>query len=296
MDAAFNDRFIGSYLSASTLKGAVWGLTIVASARALYYNKDLPAKAGFPNGPKTRDEARKASEEVVANGAWGFGLQGEESETDVYWCYAPWTHGGRILDDQGKPAFADAAGVEALKLHNSLIDNKLTEPDPVNHSREGVQDLFKAGWVAMVVSAPFLRTQISKEAPNLKYGIAPIPVETTPPAYGVTDSVAPFKNSKVKAAAWKFLDYLFQAEPRVAFTKAEGFLPVAKPEADFVKNDPELKTFVDLPPTARFPPPVEGWRAAAESSWVHLRRTHTGKADPEKALKAAAGEVERSIR
>ncbi|WP_176079039.1 ABC transporter substrate-binding protein, partial [Paraburkholderia tuberum] len=53
MDASFRDRFIGQILAPGEIKGKVCGLPLAASTRALYYNKDLLAKAGYPNGPKT---------------------------------------------------------------------------------------------------------------------------------------------------------------------------------------------------------------------------------------------------
>ena len=40
-----------------------------------------------------------------------------------------------------------------------------------------------------------------------EYGIVPVPKGTTQSTYAVTDSIVMFKNSKVKQAAWKFLDY-----------------------------------------------------------------------------------------
>ena len=71
----------------------------------------------------------------------------------------------------------------------------------------------------MVMTSPILIGQLARDAPNLNYGIVPIPKGTASSTYAVTDSVVMFSNSKVKSSAWKFLDFLFTKDPRVAFTK-----------------------------------------------------------------------------
>jgi multiple sugar transport system substrate-binding protein len=105
MDARFKGRFIAQMLAPGQIKGAVYGLPIAASARALYYNKDLLAKAGYPNGPKTWNDVIDASKKLKVMGVAGFGLQGKEIETDVYFYYALWSYGGDVIGKGGKAAF-----------------------------------------------------------------------------------------------------------------------------------------------------------------------------------------------
>ncbi|MBY0572744.1 MAG: extracellular solute-binding protein, partial [Undibacterium sp.] len=49
MNPAFKDGFIGSFLGSGKIKDKVYGLPISASARGLFYNKAMLAKAGFPD-------------------------------------------------------------------------------------------------------------------------------------------------------------------------------------------------------------------------------------------------------
>ena len=296
MNPAFKNRFIGAFLAPGQISGKTYGLPIAASARALYYNKEQLTKAGFPNGPKTWDDVMAASKKIKATGSYGFGLQGKEIETDVYWYYALWTHGGDVVGKDGKAAFASPAGFKAAALYKSMIDQGLTQPGVTNYSREDVQNLFKQGRVSMMITAPFLIGQIKKEAPNLKYGIAPVPMGTTNATYAVTDSMVMFKNSKVKATAWKFLDFLFTKDPRVAFTSGEGFLPTTKDEAASPKfADPDIKAFIALLPTARFAPTVTGWEDTAKAVSDAMQAVYLGKAKPEAALKQAAEEANKAL-
>ncbi|HEY1609053.1 MAG TPA: sugar ABC transporter substrate-binding protein [Paraburkholderia sp.] len=296
MDPSFKARFIGPFLAPSQIGGKTYGLPIAASARALYYNKDMLASVGYPNGPKTWNDVIDASKKLKAKGIAGFGLQGKEIETDVYWYYALWTNGGDVVGKNNKAVFNSPAGVKAATLYKTMIDEGLTQPGVTGYSREDVQNLFKQGRVAMVISAPFLAKQLKKEAPNIKYGIDPIPVGTNAATYAVTDSIMMFKNSKAKKTAWKFLDFLFTKGPRVEFTSTEGFLPTTKAEAaDPAFNDPDTKAFVALLPTAHFAPTVTGWEDTAKAVTDAMQSVYLGKAKPADALNQAAATADKSL-
>ncbi len=290
MAPGFKERFIGPFLKPGQIGGKIYGLPIAASARALFYNKAMLTKAGFPDGPKTWDDVTAAAEKIKADGGNGFGLMAKGTEVDVYFYYALWTHGGDVLDANQKAAFNSPAGVKALTLYKSMLDRGLTEPGPTNYTREDLQNQFKQGRLAMVMTAPFLINQIAKEAPTLEYGIVPVPTGTTQATYAVTDSVVLFANSKVKPAAMKWLDFLFTAGPRIAFTKGEGFLPTTLDEAKdpaFTENE-RLKVFVNLLPNARFAPTVTGWEDTAKARTDAVQTVNHRTATPEAALNAAA--------
>lgn len=297
MSAEFKNRFIGRFLGPGQIGGKTYGLPIAASARAMYYNKDLLAKAGISTPPATWDEVQADAAKLKAAGIAGFGIQGKAIETDVYWYYALWTEGGDVVGPNGKAAFDSPAGVKALTMYKSMIDKGLTEDGVTNYSREDLQNLFKQGRVAMMITAPFLINQIAAEAPKLNYGIAPVPKGTTNATYAVTDSVVLFKNSKVKPAAWKFLDFLFTKGPRVEFNKNEGFLPTTKAAAadPFFTTNERLQTFVKLLPSAHFAPTVTGWEDTAKAVSDAVQSVYIGKAQPAEALKAAAAQADQSL-
>jgi multiple sugar transport system substrate-binding protein len=297
MTPEFRNRFIGQFLQPSQIGGKTYGLPIAASARAMYYNKAMLTKAGFPDGPKTWDDVIAAAEKIKADGGSAFGLQGKGLETDVYFYYALWSYGGDVVGADKKAAFNSPEGVKALTLYKSLVDRGLTQPGVTNYTRTDLQELFKQGRVGMIISLPFMINQIAKEAPNLDYGIVPVPMGTARSTYGVTDSIVMFSNSKVKQAAWKFLDYLFTKDPRVAFSKAEGFLPTTKEEASdpaFTGNA-RVKVFVDLLPTAHFAPTITGWEDTAKAVTDAMQAVYLGQATPEDALKRAAERANQSL-
>lgn len=301
MDEEFRGRFIDVFLSPSVLEGRTYGLPIAASARAMYYNLELFERAGIDSPPDTWEELVEAARKISALGddIAGFGLQGSAIETDVYFYYAFWAHGGELVTADGRSGLDSPAGVAAAKLYKQMIDEGLTQPGVTAFTREDVQNLFKQGRVGMMITAPFLASQIAGEVPDLRFGVAPIPAgpEGKRGTYGVTDSIIMFENSQVKDTAWAFLDMLFTTDWRVRFTAGEGFLPVQKEEAaapEFAGNE-VLKAFTDLLPEARFAPVIPGWEEIAERTSVALQRIYLGQGEIEATLAEAAADINRIL-
>ncbi|MDQ0396391.1 ABC transporter substrate-binding protein [Labrys monachus] len=292
----FKARFIPTFLSPSVMGGKTYGLPIAASARALYYNKDVFAKAGITEPPKTwaEFEADAAKIKAATPDVAPFGLQGKEIETDVYFYYGMWSYGGEIVKD-GKSGLDSQAAIDSAKLYKSFIDKGYTEPGVTSYNREDVQNLFKQGKVATVITAPFLSSQIKTDAPKLNYGVAPIPAGPSGDqgTYGVTDSIVLFDNSKVKDEAFKFLDFLFTTENRTEFDKVEGFLPVNAKEASdpLFADNADLKVFASLLPKARFAPVIPGWEEIAQITSNAVQKIYLGQGDIEGTLKATAAQA-----
>lgn len=301
MTPAFKDRFFPVFFGPGTMKGKTYGLPVAASARAMYYNKTLFEKAGIASPPKTWDELAADAKKISAlgNGVAGFGLQGKEIETDVYFYYAFWAYGGHLVTKDGKSGLDSKAGYEAAKMYKSLIDNKETQPGVTSYTREDVQNLFKQGKVGMMITAPFLSNQIKTEAPKLKYGVAAIPAGPTGDrgTYGVTDSIVMFKNSQHKKLAWEFLDMLFTKDWRAKFTSGEGFLPVNKEVAkmpEFADNA-DLKQFTALLPDARFAPVISGWEQIADITKNAMQTIYLGKGEIKPTLDEAAKQINKIL-
>lgn len=295
----FRGRFYENLLVPGTVNGKVYLLPILASTRALYYNKDLYEKAGVATPPKTWDELRAASEKVKALGgaAYGFGIQGKEIETDTYWYFPFWSYGGEIVQN-GKSGIAGEAGVTAAQLYKSFIDQGLSQPSPTGSNRQDIETLFKQGRLGALVTGPWLRGQIAAEAPKLNYGMVPMPAGTKALTWGGTDSVMLFKSSPNKEIAWKFIEEgIFSKETRLEFTLSEGFLPVLKEEMDDPRlaGDKSLKVFADMLPIAKFAPLIPQWEQVVAATISALQQIYLGQADAKTALGAAASQIDTLI-
>jgi multiple sugar transport system substrate-binding protein len=265
----FRSRFIPITLHGAEYQGKLYGLPIAVSARALYYNKKLLDRAGV-KPPTNWDElvevARKCTQ--PEQGIYGFGVQGAKVETDVYWYYFLWANGGEILSpDQKRAVFNEPAGVEALQFVCDLVhQEKVTEPNPTAYDREALQEQFKAGKLAMMITGPWFWGMLEKEVPDLEYGIAPIPAHRKQVTMAVTDNLILFKSCAHKDAAWKFVEFFYRPDLRRKWAETFGMLPELKEvaESDFIRRSPQWSTFMKLLETGKFVPLHPRWNAISD--------------------------------
>ena len=289
---AYKANFFETLLGPSSVGGKLYGLPFDASTRALYYNTDLLEAAGVSAPPATWDELRAMAGKVKSAGkAYGFGLQGKEIETDTYWYYPLWTHGGNIIEN-GKSGVASPAAIAATKLYKSLIDDGLTQPSPTAYNRQDIETLFKQGRAATIITGPWLMGQLKSEAPNIKYKVAPIPKTTTEATWSGTDSVIMFANAKNKELAWKFMSQaMVTPASTLDLTLKEGFLPTTHSAADNPEVKAEFGPFTALLPVAKFAPQVPNWPQVVDTTIAALQRVYLGQETAEAALGKAASQI-----
>ncbi len=292
MSNSFTNSFVPTFLDLQKQGGHTWGLPIAASARGLFINKDLFAKAGIANAPATWEEAYAAAEKISALGdkIYGIGIQGHDLDTEGYWFYSLWTHGGDILGKDGKSGFASAEAIAATENYIRFIKGGVTQPGVTASSREDLQNLFVAGKMGMVLSGPWLNKQLSEESPDLKYQISKIPMQTADATYGVTDTISVLETSKNKEEAIKFLEFVFNDENRLEFGKIEGFVPVLKSMANekFFTGDPNMAVFLKMSSVAHFAPLVPQWEEMADALKAGLSKAYSGDVTAKVALEGAA--------
>jgi len=289
----FKSTFIDTFMAPSVIDGKIMGLPVAASARAMLVNMDLFEQAGA-KPPETWDELYDAAQKIsTLPDSYGFGLQGKEIETDAYFYYSLWTHGGDILNADGTSGLAAPEAIEAATLYKKMVDEGLTQPSPTNYSREDLFNLFKQGKVGMVFTFPMLIPQIQEEAPDLNYQVMPFPEKAAKATYGVTDTLMVFADSDAKEEAWKFIEFAYKDEWRTKFDHGEGFLPVTKNVAaeDYYKTDKDIAGFAAGLPYAKFAPTIANWEEIADVTVRALQRVYLGQETPEEALTAAAAEI-----
>lgn len=297
LSSDMRDRFLPITLHGAEYQGKLYGLPIAVSARALYYNKDILAAAKV-QPPTTWAELVKVARKCTdpAKGVYGFGLQGSKVETDVYWYYFLWANKGEILTPDGKEAaFNSPAGVEALQFVTDLVyKEKCTEPEPTAYDREGLQEMFKGGKLAMTITGPWFWKMLKKDVPDLHYGVAPIPGNKQQKTMAVTDNLIMFKSCKDKQAAWKFIEFFYKPELRQEWAETFGMIPELKEVAasDFVKQSPEWTTFIKLLDSGVFVPLHPRWTAIAKEIEVGVQEALLKQKTPKEALDAAKQRVD----
>ena len=256
-----------SFIDSAKINGQAYGVPTVASTRALFYNKDLFGKAGITDPPKTWDELLADAKKISALGGgvsgYGMPLGSEEAQAETsifaYGAGASWESDGKMTIDTPEAQ-------EALTFMKSMIDQKVTQPDPGATDRTPLLDVFIQGKIGMMQGLPPVVGQINEKNPNLKWAIAPSPTKDgSPSTLGVADYFVGFTNDGDKQdAIKKFLDFFYEKDNYVKFNDNEGFIPATKSGAEAAAAKPELKTFIESLPDAKFYPATNpAWGATS---------------------------------
>jgi len=254
-DETFAD-FQESFLENASVEDDVYGLPLIASARALFVNTDLFDEAGA-DIPSTWDELLESATKIsdLGDGVAGYGmpLGSEEAQAEAaLWFWG----GGGTFGDADEITIDTPENREAAEQIKKMIDDGATQADPGSTQRSPLMDIFVQGKIGMQVGLPPTVGQIEENNPELNYDIVPIPTKDGSPfTLGVADHLMAFKTDGSKQEAiTKFFDYYFQAENYVPWVDAEGFLPTTKSGATELEDEEALQPFLEALPDAQFYP------------------------------------------
>lgn len=291
----FKDGFITKLLDAGILDGTTYGIPVAASARLLFYNKDLFAKAGL-EPPKTWDELKNAGIKTAnPPNNYGLGVPASGIEVDTFFDYFLWNNGGDILNADGKSMLSEPKAVEALQYLVDLVNDGGSQPKPNGFTREQIIEMFKGGQVSMYPTGPWMNAMIAADAPNLEYGFVPFPVNgsTQQATVSVTDSMGISAACANKAEAWQFIEFMYQDKYRQKFDETEGMLPERKAvAASAFYSEPMYKPFVDALQYAKFQPQHPKFEQIQQIMTVAVQKALSGEATPQQALDEATAKID----
>jgi multiple sugar transport system substrate-binding protein len=258
LSSSVRSDLLDAFVKSGTYNGKLYGMPDLSSARALFYNKDLFAKAGIAAPPKTwqefTDDAKKLS--ALGDGSVGYAmpLGPEESQAE----FSIWlVNNGGDWKTGGKWSINSDKNVATLQFLKKLaVDDKVTQNNPGKTNRtDGAFALFKSGKAGMVVGFSPLAGALDQEK-TVNYGIAPMPTKDggPPQTYGVTDYVMAFKKNGNQDAVKAFYDLYYSPDQVNTFIKAEGFLPVTKSGLQVFSSDTSLKVYLDTLPNVHLTP------------------------------------------
>jgi multiple sugar transport system substrate-binding protein len=248
-----------SFAENATIDGVQYGIPLIASSRALFYNTDLFEQAGISEPPKTWDDLRAAAQAIVdlpgdeIGYAMPLGPEEAQAESSI-WMFG---NGGGWVDDSGAFTIDSAENVEAFEYMGGLVADGLTQPNPATTDRADAQNLFFEGKIGMIEGLPPFLQFIADDHPQLKFAVAPSPTKSGEPStLGVADHMMVFNNDDNTEAAKAFLDFFYTTDNYVSFVDTEGFLPVTTSGSEAMAPNftPEEQPFLEALPTAQFYP------------------------------------------
>ncbi|MFW0772838.1 sugar ABC transporter substrate-binding protein [Paenarthrobacter nitroguajacolicus] len=285
------ENFAEGVLSAGTYKDKVYGLAPTVNTIALFYNKDILAKAGV-TPPTTWDELKDASAKLTAGDQYGLAFNANPTYEGT-WQFLPvmWSNGG----DEKKIDTKETE--QALQLWTDLVKSGSVSSSALNWTQADVKDQFLAGKAAMMVNGPWQIPALDKQ-PTLQYGVVKIPVReagqtSVAPLGGEVWTVPQTGNKARQAKAAEMVACLNSDENQLAMATARNTIPSKTTLSDkFASDNPKLATFTELIKTARARTGQLGeeWPAQATKIYTAIQTSLTGNASPADALKQAQGQ------
>ena len=195
--------------------GKFVGLPLATIGNAVVYRKSLVKAAGFDEFPKDTDGFLKLIQALKANGhAAGFTHGHGVGDGNNYAHWLLWSHGGRMVDEQGNVAINSPETIEAIKYASELYKNFVPGTESwldVNNNRA-----FLANQVSVIangVSAYYA----AKKDPALAEIAADIGTTNLPVGKSGQDvelhqvtSMVIFKYTKYPKAAIAYLQFMFE--------------------------------------------------------------------------------------
>ncbi|MFJ1805442.1 MULTISPECIES: extracellular solute-binding protein [unclassified Streptomyces] len=224
-------KFKSNLIEQAKYEGKTYGVPIVTDTLALVYNKQLFAKAGITEAPKTWDDLKTAAATVKAK----TGVDGYWGSTQAYYAQSfLYGEGTDTVDADAKKITVDsAAAKKAYGTWLGLFDGKgLHKADTTADAYAHIQDAFVNGKVAAIVQGPWEITNFYKGSAftdKANLGIATVPAGSTgkagAPTGGHNLSVYAGSDKAHQAAALKFVNFMTSATSQATVAQKNSTLP-----------------------------------------------------------------------
>lgn len=205
-----------------------YGLPWILDTKYLFYNTEILQKAGIANPPKTwaelLDQAKIIKDKKLAEFpiVWSW-AQAEAVICDYTTLIA--AYGGAFLDADGKPAFQNGGGVDALAYMVNSIDEGLSNPNSKEYLEEDVRRVFSSGEAAFALNWTYMYNMANdpKESKIVgKVGVVPAPgIEGKSEASAVNGSMGLgiTSTSQHPDDAWKYIAFMTSQAEQEKFAK-----------------------------------------------------------------------------
>jgi multiple sugar transport system substrate-binding protein len=292
-----------------TRNGKIYGMPWLLDTKYFMYNTDMLQQAGFNAPPKTWEELVEQAKVMKEKGIVEYPIQWSWNQKEGVVCdYTVLLFGnnGAFLDANGKPAFNNPAGVQALQWMKDTLDQGLTNPSAVSSDEMAVEADFLAGKAAFAVNWLFQYADSLDPAKSQvagKVAFAPMPVFAAGAAAGVKGSsvdgssaFAIMSTSPYIDQTWKFLSYLSSREVQQKYSAS--MLPIwtgefegaglEKLKAATPSNPVTVPAFMAQFPFANERPTVPYYNEGSAALQLAIQNALTGIKPAQEALDEAA--------
>jgi multiple sugar transport system substrate-binding protein len=266
--------------------GATYGVPWYVDTRVLFYRKDLLAAAGYAEIPRTWSGWREAMRKIRGpNTGARFAILLPTSEWEQVTIFGLQERSPLLVDGGTRGGFAQPAFERAADFYVGLYREGLAPVVSYTQLGNPYQE-FNRGYVSMWITGPWNLGEFRRRLPpelQDTWMTAPVPAPDGQewPGYSLAggSSIALFRASKQKDAAWKFLEYLSRPEVQTRFYALSGDLPARRASWDdpLLANDDKARAFRDQLTRVTPLPRVPEWEQIAQRLWEDMESAIRGR-------------------
>ncbi|MFD8702589.1 extracellular solute-binding protein [Kitasatospora sp. NPDC059648] len=282
--AADTSAFQPSLIQQAKYDGKLYGVPLVTDTLGFLYNKDLFAKAGITDAPKTWDELKTDAAAIKDKaGVDGFWLKAADGYYAMPFLFG---EGTDTVDAANKKiTITSPEAVKGIETYKSMFTSPGTaKADVTTDAYAHMMDAFNSGKVAAIIQGPWEITNIYKGsafADKKNLGIAPVPAgsggKAGAPTGGHNIAVYAGADKAHKAAAEKFAAFMTSAESQAFIAQKNSTLPTRSDAytAD-VKADPGIAGFQAILGSAKPRPELPEYGSLFDSLGTNLGKAVQG--------------------
>ncbi len=292
------EAFFPGDIEGSIYEGKLYRIPVRSDAGVLFYRSDL-----VPAPPQTFEELDALARSVAQPPErWGFVFQGTQYEGLVCtFLEVLWGHGGDLLDSQGGVVLDRPEGVAALRWLASTV-GRIAPPAVMTYQEEESRQAFQEGRAVFLRNWPYVWSKAQEEGSPVRGNVG---ISRMPHAAGASSAATLggwgfgiARTCKHPEAARAFVRFATSAESMKILDRRNGAIPARQAlydDAELVQAHPYYPDLREVLLAAR-PRPVHPKYAQISSILqAQLSAALVGRAEPEEAIRNAAGEIRRVI-
>ncbi len=284
--------FFDGAVKTTQVDGATVGVPWYVDTRVFYYRKDLAAKAGYTEFPKTWDDFKTFAQalQTKAGAKWGVTLPVSGTDSFQSMLMFPWSGGAELMNaDQTEWTLDTPEWADAMTYYQSFFTEGIANPDP-DKGAGAAEAAFVDGSVPVMVAGPSVISSISKagggDAYKSQFAVGRVPADKSSTSFIGGSNLVVFKQSQNADAAWKFIQWMTTPDVQVRWQQAVGDLPAVTSAWDspVLKDDPFLSVFGEQLTSTDSPPTVTTWTQVSAQADKALEQIARNGADPKQAM------------
>lgn len=230
--------------------GETYGVPQDINILGLFFNKDLFDKAGlaYPNDNWTWKDLKNAADKLTQD-------TDHDGHPDIVGLDMGWgggtfqpflfQAGGAMWNAEDNKTVIDSPeAAEALKFYKSLMRTYSLTKSSSQRGGLGPDKFFEAGKVAMFIDGSWRTPSLKKNAPNLRFGVAPLARGKVATSVSGSCFWGIASQTRHPNEAWKLVKFLSSTE---ALTEYWRFLWVAPPARWSALRSPKFKDVTGAP-------------------------------------------------